>query len=167
MVPLHVHDPPASSPRHCGALPCGHPPRPALPPPPPHTQLLATREDGAQAPACSFLRPLQLGRCLASAREAARFVSLLRPREDLMLLPQGGGGGGGGGGDGADVWGSLHTLLATGSATKVGRAHPGVFMGGCVGGCSGRGEWDAGERCGRVGVHCLLEMDGVLWCCAV
>jgi hypothetical protein len=37
-------------------------------------QVLATAEDGSQYPVCCFVRPLQLGRELGSAREAARWV---------------------------------------------------------------------------------------------
>lgn len=108
--------------------------RPALAPPPAHCssttlppQLLATAEDGSQYPSCCFVKPLQLGRLLASAREAARFVSLLRRREDLGLLPTGGQA------EVAECWCNLHTVLASGTATKVewvaGRRWPGTGAG--------------------------------------
>ncbi|GLC75661.1 Centrosomal protein of 76 kDa [Pleodorina starrii] len=75
-------------------------------------KVLATGEDGSQYPVCCFVRPLQLGRALANAREAARFVSLLRRREDLAALPSGGLS------EVAECWCQLHTVLAAGTATK-------------------------------------------------
>ncbi|KXZ45045.1 hypothetical protein GPECTOR_59g653 [Gonium pectorale] len=75
-------------------------------------KVLAAGEDGSQYPVCCFVRPLQLGRGLASAREAARFVSLLRRREDLTALPTGGQS------EVAECWCLLHTVLASGTATK-------------------------------------------------
>ncbi|KAG2443442.1 hypothetical protein HXX76_001800 [Chlamydomonas incerta] len=75
-------------------------------------KVLATAEDGSQHPVCSFVRPLQLGRLLGSAREAARFVSLLRRREDLAPLPTAGQS------EVAECWCLLHSVLASGSATK-------------------------------------------------
>lgn len=75
-------------------------------------KLLATAEDGSQYPACCFIKPLQLGRLLATPHEASRFVSLLRRREDLGLLPTGGQA------EVMECWCSLHTVLASGTATK-------------------------------------------------
>ncbi|KAG2443237.1 hypothetical protein HYH02_009310 [Chlamydomonas schloesseri] len=76
-------------------------------------KVLATAEDGSQHPVCSFVRPLQLGRRLASAAEAARLVSLLRRREDLAPLPTAGQSE-----VATECWCLLHTVLASGSATK-------------------------------------------------
>ncbi|EFJ50198.1 hypothetical protein VOLCADRAFT_104023 [Volvox carteri f. nagariensis] len=56
-----------------------------------------------------------LGRTLANAREAARFVSLLRRREDLAVLPSGGLS------EVAECWCLLHTVLASGTASKCTR----------------------------------------------
>ncbi|KAG2497285.1 hypothetical protein HYH03_004868 [Edaphochlamys debaryana] len=75
-------------------------------------KVLATGEDGSQYPVCCFVRPLQLGRGLANAREAARFVSLLARREDLQVLPPGGQS------EAGECWCLLHTILASGSAVK-------------------------------------------------
>ena len=108
-----------------------HNPRPHTNPSPlpPSPQVLATAEDGSQHPVCSFVRPLQLGRLLGGAREAARFVSLLRRREDLAPLPTAGQS------EVAECWCLLHTVLASGSATKVrawGRAGCRVSRWGCA-----------------------------------
>ncbi|GLI65761.1 hypothetical protein VaNZ11_009376 [Volvox africanus] len=75
-------------------------------------KVLAVGEDGSQYPVCCFVRPLQLGRTLANAREVARFVSLLRRREDLVALPTGGQS------EVTECWCMLHTILASGTATK-------------------------------------------------
>lgn len=100
--------------------------RKAATPARPSRQVLATGEDGSQYPVCCFVRPLQLGRRLANPRQAARFVGLLRRREDeeaaagtgLAGLP---GARGGGLGEMAECWCCLHTVLASGAAVKVGR----------------------------------------------
>ncbi|KAG1655264.1 hypothetical protein FOA52_014589 [Chlamydomonas sp. UWO 241] len=85
-------------------------------------KVLARCEDGAQYPACTFVAPLQLGRAVATPRQAHRFVSLLRPRELSDEDLRGGGGGGmgmaGDGGGGGGVWCLLPTVLASGSASK-------------------------------------------------
>ena len=81
-------------------------------------QVLSLCEDGCRYPSTTFLAPLQLGRSLPSPRHAARFVSLLRRREEDDGTVAGLGGGGL-----ADVsggcWSLLHTVLASGSASKV------------------------------------------------
>lgn len=41
-------------------------------------QVLARCEDGGQYPVCTWLAPLQLGRSIATPRQAHRFVSLLQ-----------------------------------------------------------------------------------------
>jgi len=75
-------------------------------------------EDGQQRPVCCFVQPLQLGRLVAGPQEAARFVSLLAPREEATLTPPGMS-------DASAAACSeccceLHTILSAGMASKVG-----------------------------------------------
>lgn len=109
-------------------------------------QVLAHGEDGVQRPVCAYVRPLRLGRSLSSAREAARWISLLARREDqvpppppslrweaprgngvaeavsLPALPQVDAAIFGGTSRPAEAWSSLHTVLVTRSASKEDRA---------------------------------------------
>ncbi|DBB09186.1 TPA: Centrosomal protein of 76 kDa, variant 2 [Trebouxia sp. C0006] len=71
-------------------------------------RLTCTGEDGLLRPCCGFVKPLQLGRFLATPREAARFVSLLAPKENQETA--------------ANCLCSLHTLLASCQATQAEKA---------------------------------------------
>ena len=86
-------------------------------------QVMARCEDGSQYPSTTFLAPLQLGRLLPTPRHAARFVSLLRRREDEEEAGIGVLGGAGAGlADGASgCWSLPHTMLASRSASRVRR----------------------------------------------
>lgn len=73
-------------------------------------KLFARAEDGTNRPVCHFVQPLEGGRLLRSAGEAARFVSLIdyaRPQ------PVGGAGPGGAGGGRSETWLDVHTVLAS------------------------------------------------------
>lgn len=64
-----------------------------------------------QKPTCAFVKPLQLGRWLATPREAARFVSLLQPKEGAAqklstASP-------------AESWAALHTVIESRQALQV------------------------------------------------
>ena len=92
-------------------------------------QVLARSEDGSQYPCCTFVAPLQLGRQLSTPRHAARFVSLLHRREEVEAAGSAAtgvstflasGGAALGVVDGATgCWCSLHTVLASKSASHV------------------------------------------------
>ncbi|KAL5022137.1 hypothetical protein ScPMuIL_001292 [Solemya velum] len=58
-------------------------------------------ENGYNRPTCSFLKPLRAGRLLDTARQAARFVSLLHHEKTQTL----------GGGDKVEQWSNMHTFL--------------------------------------------------------
>lgn len=72
-------------------------------------KLFARAEDGTNRPVCHFLQPLQGGRLIRSAGEAARFVSLL---EYVRPQPVGGAGVGASGGR-SETWLDAHTVLAS------------------------------------------------------
>ncbi|KAL0025262.1 hypothetical protein WJX77_011388 [Trebouxia sp. C0004] len=71
-------------------------------------RLTCMGEDGLLRPCCGFVKPLQLGRFLATPREAARFVSLLAPKESQETA--------------ANRLCSLHTLLESCQATQAEKA---------------------------------------------
>ncbi|KAL0035110.1 hypothetical protein WJX79_001328 [Trebouxia sp. C0005] len=71
-------------------------------------RLTCMGEDGLLRPCCAFVKPLQLGRVLATPREAARFVSLLAPKESQETA--------------ANRLCSLHTLLESCQATQAEKA---------------------------------------------
>ncbi|KAK9824234.1 hypothetical protein WJX72_008815 [[Myrmecia] bisecta] len=70
-------------------------------------KLLAYGEDGLQRPTCTYVKSLQLGRHLASPREAARFVSLMLPKDETHA---------------EECWASLHTVVASGMASQEEKA---------------------------------------------
>ncbi|KAH3777162.1 hypothetical protein DPMN_178599 [Dreissena polymorpha] len=59
-------------------------------------------ENGNNRPVCSFVKPLRAGRLLHSAREAARFVSLIHQERTPTL----------GGGARTEQWTTMHAFLA-------------------------------------------------------
>ncbi|KAJ1489744.1 CEP76 C2 domain-containing protein, partial [Baffinella frigidus] len=67
-------------------------------------KIFARTETDVLTPVCSFIRPLEAGRSLRSAGEAARFVSLIE-FERLQTL--------GGTGGRSEVWADLHTVLVS------------------------------------------------------
>jgi len=77
---------------------------------------MARCEDGHLWPSPTFLAPLQLGRQLPTPRHAARFVSLLRRREDEEEAGIGVLGGGGLTDGVSGCWSLPHTVLSSRSA---------------------------------------------------
>ncbi|KAK3589311.1 hypothetical protein CHS0354_026966 [Potamilus streckersoni] len=64
-------------------------------------KLFAQDENMTNRPVCSFVKPLRAGRLLDTAREVARFVSLMH-QEKVQTL---------GGGEKAEQWTTMHTFL--------------------------------------------------------
>ncbi|XP_052230366.1 centrosomal protein of 76 kDa-like [Dreissena polymorpha] len=65
-------------------------------------KIFAQDENGNNRPVCSFVKPLRAGRLLHSAREAARFVSLIHQERTPTL----------GGGARTEQWTTMHAFLA-------------------------------------------------------
>ena len=61
----------------------------------------AQDENGNNRPVCSFVKPLRAGRLLDTARQAARFVSLLHQERTPSL----------GGGGRTEQWTTMHAFL--------------------------------------------------------
>lgn len=74
-------------------------------------KVLARGEDGSQYPVTAFVRPLQLGRALPTARHAARYVSLLQRRDLDQSLDHPGATTSAAAAAAAECWCSLHTVL--------------------------------------------------------
>lgn len=66
-------------------------------------KIFAENEWGDHEPVCSFVRPLRAGRLLQTAREAARFVSLIPYTREEMI-----------GGGRLEVWHTPHTFISKG-----------------------------------------------------
>jgi len=71
--------------------------------------LLKQDENGNNRPVCSFVKPLRAGRLLDTAREAARFVSLIHQERTPSL----------GGGGRTEQWTTMHAFLARNKGVRI------------------------------------------------